>query len=124
RPVVALESTIISHGFPRPQNLEVARKFEKALTDKDVTPATIALIDGVPHVGLNDAQIERIAENPSVIKVSGRDLGLAMTQKVTGATMVAATSILADEAGVRVFSTGGLGGVHRGAAASFDESAD
>lgn len=124
RPVVALESTIISHGFPRPQNLEVARKFEKALTDMDVTAATIALIDGVPHVGLDDSQIERIAADTSVIKVSGRDLGLAMTQKVTGATTVAATSILANAAGIRVFSTGGLGGVHRGASASFDESAD
>lgn len=124
RPVVALESTIISHGFPRPQNLEVAHTFEKALTDMNVTPATIALIDGVPCVGLDTAQIERIANDPDVIKVSGRDLGLAMTQGATGATTVAATSILANEAGIRVFSTGGLGGVHRGASASFDESAD
>jgi len=124
RPVVALESTIISHGFPRPQNLEVAHTFEKALTDMNVTAATIALIDGEPCVGLDDAQIERIANDTDVIKVSGRDLGLAMTQKATGATTVAATSILADAAGIRVFSTGGLGGVHRGASASFDESAD
>src|SRR5690625_6780265 len=124
RPVVALESTIISHGFPRPQNLEVAHTFEKTLTDMDVAPATIALIDGVPHVGLDSSQIDRIANDTSVIKVSGRDLGLAMTQKVTGATTVAATSILANAAGIRVFSTGGLGGVHRGASASFDESAD
>src|SRR5690625_6032783 len=124
RPVVALESTIISHGFPRPQNLEGARKFEKALTDMDVTAATIALSDGVPHVGLDDSQMERIAADTSVIKVSGRDLGLAMTQEGTGATTVAATSILANAAGIRVFSTGGLGGVHRGASASFDESAD
>lgn len=124
RPVVALESTIISHGFPRPQNLEVAHTFEKVLTDMDVAPATIALIDGVPHVGLDSSQIDRIANDTSVIKVSGRDLGLAMTQKVTGATTVAATSILAHQAGIRVFSTGGLGGVHRGASDSFDESAD
>lgn len=124
RPVVALESTIISHGFPRPQNLEVAHTFENALTEMNVTPATIALIDGVPCVGLDDTQIERIANDTDVIKVSGRDLGLAMTQKATGATTVAATSILANEAGIRVFSTGGLGGVHRGASSSFDESAD
>jgi len=124
RPVVALESTIISHGFPRPRNLEVARLFERVLLDAGVTPATIAVIDGVPRVGLDNAQIERIAEDESVIKVSSRDLGVAMVQGVTGATTVAATALLAHLSGVRVFSTGGLGGVHRGAQETFDESAD
>lgn len=124
RPVVALESTIISHGFPRPRNLEAARQFEAVLVDAGVVPATIALVDGVPHVGLDDAQLRRIAEDPEVVKVSSRDLAVARVQKVTGATTVAATAVLAHLAGIRVFSTGGLGGVHRGASQSFDESAD
>ena len=124
RPVVALESTIISHGFPRPRNLEAARQFEALLVDAGVVPATIALVDGVPHVGLDDAQLRRIAEDPGVVKVSSRDLAVARVQKVTGATTVAATALLAHLAGIRVFSTGGLGGVHRGASLSFDESAD
>lgn len=124
RPVVALESTIISHGFPRPRNLEVARVFEKTLIDDGVTPATIAVIDGVPHVGLDDAQVERIAADESVVKVSSRDLGPAMVARATGATTVAATALLAHRVGLRVFSTGGLGGVHRGATETFDESAD
>ena len=124
RPVVALESTIISHGFPRPRNLEVARVFERTLVDDGVTPATIAVIDGVAHVGLDDAQVERIAGDESVVKVSSRDLGPAMVARATGATTVAATALLAHRAGLRVFSTGGLGGVHRGAAETYDESAD
>ncbi|WP_222266315.1 pseudouridine-5'-phosphate glycosidase [Modestobacter marinus] len=124
RPVVALESTIISHGFPRPRNLAVARRFELVLVDAGVTPATIAVVDGVPRVGLDDAALTRIAEDPAVVKVSSRDLAAAMVQGVTGATTVAATALLASRAGIRVFSTGGLGGVHRGAAESFDESAD
>lgn len=124
RPVVALESTIISHGFPRPRNLEVARVFEQTLVDDGVTPATIAVIDGVPHVGLDSAQVERVAADESVVKVSSRDLGPAMVHGSTGATTVAATALLAYRAGLRVFSTGGLGGVHRGAAESYDESAD
>jgi pseudouridine-5'-phosphate glycosidase len=124
RPVVALESTIISHGFPRPRNLEAARQFEAVLVEAGVTPATIAVVDGVPHVGLDDAQLRRIAEDPAVVKVSSRDLAVAMVHKVTGATTVAATAVLAHRAGIRVFSTGGLGGVHRGASQSFDESAD
>ncbi|MHB1491815.1 MAG: pseudouridine-5'-phosphate glycosidase, partial [Cellulomonas sp.] len=124
RPVVALESTIISHGFPRPRNLEAARQFEAVLVDAGVVPATIALVDGVPHVGLDDAQLRRIAEDPEVVKVSSRDLAVAQVQGVTGATTVAATAVLAHLAGIRVFSTGGLGGVHRGASQSFDESAD
>jgi len=123
-PVVALESTIISHGLPRPGNLAAAREFEAILASRGVTPATIALIDGVPKVGLSAQDLERIATDESVVKVSSRDIGIAMARKVTGGTTVAATSVLAARAGIRVFATGGLGGVHRGAAESFDESAD
>jgi pseudouridylate synthase len=123
-PVVALESTIISHGLPRPGNLAAAREFEAILARQEVTPATIALIDGVPKVGLGSQDLERIATDESVVKVSSRDIGIAMARKVTGGTTVAATSVLAARAGIRVFATGGLGGVHRGAAESFDESAD
>jgi len=123
-PVVALESTIISHGLPRPGNLAAAREFEAILASQGVTPATIALIDGVPKVGLSAQDLERIATDESVVKVSSRDIGIAMARKVTGGTTVAATSVLAARAGIRVFATGGLGGVHRGAAESFDESAD
>jgi len=123
-PVVALESTIISHGLPRPGNHAAARKFEAILESQNVTPATIALIDGVPKVGLQDKDLERIASDESVVKVSSRDIAIAMARKVTGGTTVAATSMLAARAGLRVFATGGLGGVHRGAAETFDESAD
>jgi len=122
RPVVALESTIITHGLPRPGNLDAARSFEAILAGEGVTPATIALIDGVPKAGLTPAELERIATDESVVKVSSRDVGIAMARKATGGTTVAATSVLAAKAGLRVFATGGLGGVHRGAA--FDESAD
>jgi pseudouridine-5'-phosphate glycosidase len=123
-PVVALESTIISHGLPRPGNLDAARQFEAILTEAGVTAATIALIDGVAKIGLSPADLERIASDESVVKVSSRDIGIAMARKVTGGTTVAATSVLAARAGIGVFATGGLGGVHRGAAESFDESAD
>jgi len=123
-PVVALESTILSHGLPRPGNLDAARSFEKLLTDSAVTPATIALIDGVPKVGLTGRDLERIASDESVVKVSSRDIAIAMARKVTGGTTVAATSVLAAKAGLRVFATGGLGGVHRDASETFDESAD
>jgi len=123
-PVVALESTIISHGLPRPGNLDAARQFEAILTEAGVTAATIALIDGVAKIGLSPADLERIASDESVVKVSSRDIGIAMARKVTGGTTVAATSVLAARAGIDVFATGGLGGVHRGAAESFDESAD
>jgi pseudouridylate synthase len=124
QPVVALESTIISHGLPRPDNLAAARRFEEILEAADVTPATIALIDGVPKVGLGPEDLERIAADESVVKVGSRDIAIAMARKATGGTTVAATSMLAARAGLRVFATGGLGGVHRGAAESFDESAD
>jgi pseudouridine-5'-phosphate glycosidase len=123
-PVVALESTIISHGLPRPGNLDAALGFEKLLSRGGVTPATVALIDGVPKVGLTGRDLERIATDESVVKVSSRDIAIAMARKVTGGTTVAATSVLAAKAGLRVFATGGLGGVHRGAAETFDESAD
>jgi pseudouridylate synthase len=124
RPVVALESTIISHGLPRPANLAAARSFGEMLTEAGVTPATIAVVDGIPRAGLDDAGLERIALDESVIKVSSRDLGLAMAGKRTAGTTVAATCVLAARAGIRVFATGGLGGVHRGFAESPDESAD
>lgn len=124
RPVVALESTIIAHGLPRPQNLQAAHDFEAILTDAGVTPATIAVIDGVPTVGLDETELERVAFADDIAKVSSRDLAVAVGRKASGATTVAATSTLAALAGVRVFATGGLGGVHRAASESFDESAD
>ena len=124
QPVVALESTIISHGLPRPGNLAAAQRFEEILERQNVTAATIALIDGVPKVGLSPADLERIATDESVVKVGSRDIAIAMARKVTGGTTVAATSVLAARAGLRVFATGGLGGVHRGAGETFDESAD
>ena len=123
-PVVALESTILTHGLPRPDNYEAARSFEAILSGAGVTPATIAIIDGVPKVGLTAAEVERVAADESAVKVSARDIGIAMARKATGGTTVAATSVLAAKAGVRVFATGGLGGVHRGASETFDESAD
>ena len=123
-PVVALESTIISHGLPRPDNYAAARRFEEVLENQNVTPATIAVIDGVPKVGLGHEDLKRIAADESVVKVGSRDIAIAMARKVTGGTTVAATSVLAARASLRVFATGGLGGVHRGAAETFDESAD
>jgi len=123
RPVVALESTIISHGLPRPQNLEAAREFEALVRAGGATPATIAVLDGVPHVGLDDAGVQRIA-NEELAKASVRDLAVLAGLGRSGATTVAATAYLAAKAGVRVFATGGLGGVHRGANETYDESAD
>jgi pseudouridine-5'-phosphate glycosidase len=123
-PVVALESTIISHGLPRPGNLDAAREFEAILAGHGVTAATIALIDGVPRIGLAPGELERIATDESAVKISSRDIAIAVARKVTGGTTVAATSVLAARAGIRVFATGGLGGVHRGATETFDESAD
>lgn len=122
-PVVALESTIISHGLPRPDNLVAARRFESILTDRGVTPATIAVLDGVLKVGLTDAELVRVADE-DIAKLSVRDLPVALATKSSGATTVAATSFIAALAGVRVFATGGLGGVHRDAGETFDESAD
>ncbi len=123
RPVVALESTIISHGLPRPRNHEAALEFEQLLTDAGVTPATIAVLDGVPQIGLNADGVRRIADE-EMAKASVRDLPILAARQESGATTVAATAHLASLAGVRVFATGGLGGVHRGASQSFDESAD
>lgn len=124
RPVVALESTIISHGLPRPDNLRVAREIEDAVRAAGAVPATIAVVDGVPMVGLGDAALERIATADDVVKVSTRDLATLVARGGTGATTVAATSHLAARAGIEVFATGGLGGVHRDARATWDESAD
>lgn len=124
RPVVALESTIFTHGLPRPRNLEVAREAEERLRAMGVVPATIGVVGGVPTVGMSDAEIERLSLDDEVVKVSLRDLPIAAAKGLNGGTTVAATAYLASLAGVRVFSTGGLGGVHRGAATSFDESAD
>jgi pseudouridine-5'-phosphate glycosidase len=122
-PVVALESTIISHGLPRPRNLEAARDFEAILRDRGVTPATIAVLDGVPRIGLDGEGVRRIAEE-DLAKASVRDLPILAARGGSGATTVAATARLAHLAGIRVFATGGLGGVHRGATTTFDESAD
>jgi pseudouridine-5'-phosphate glycosidase len=123
RPVVALESTIISHGLPRPRNHEAAIEFETILRDAGVTPATIAVLDGVPHIGLDAEGVRRIAEE-DLAKASVRDLPVLAARGASAATTVAATSHLAALAGIRVFATGGLGGVHRGASETFDESAD
>jgi len=123
RPVVALESTIISHGLPRPRNHEAAIEFETILRDAGVTPATIAVLDGVPQIGLDAEGVRRIAED-ELSKASVRDLPIIAATGASAATTVAATSHLAALAGIRVFATGGLGGVHRGASESFDESAD
>lgn len=124
RPVLALESTIFTHGLPRPRNLEVAREAEANLRASGVTPATIGVVDGVPTIGMSDAEIERLSTDDAVVKVSLRDLPIAAAKKLNGGTTVAATAYLANLAGIRVFSTGGLGGVHRGAEDTFDESAD
>lgn len=123
KPVVALESTIISHGLPRPRNLEAAKEFEEILRSSGVVPATIAILDGVPQIGLDAQGVERIA-NEDLSKASVRDIPILAAKKASGATTVAATAHLASLAGIRVFATGGLGGVHRGAMDSFDESAD
>jgi pseudouridine-5'-phosphate glycosidase len=124
RPVVALESAIIARDLPRPRNLQAAHDFESMLSEKGVTPATIAVVDGVPTVGLDDAQLERLATGHEFVKVTSRDLPITVARKACGATTVAATSTLAALAGIRVFATGGLGGVGRAANESFDESAD
>ena len=124
RPIVALESTIISHGLPRPQNLEVAREVEDIVRDHGAVPATIAVLDGVIHVGLTDDQLKEIANRDDIAKASSRDLAIVSATGKSAATTVAATAHLAALAGIRVFATGGLGGVHRDANETFDESAD
>jgi pseudouridine-5'-phosphate glycosidase len=123
-PVVALESTIITHGLPQPENLAAALEFERAIADGGAVPATIAMLDGVAHVGLARHQLERLAQSETAVKLSARDLPIAMAQGLTGGSTVAATALLASRAGIRVFATGGIGGVHRDAGSTFDESAD
>ncbi|MFJ2115391.1 pseudouridine-5'-phosphate glycosidase [Streptomyces sp. NPDC087850] len=124
RPVVALESTIIAHGLPRPRNLAVARELEALVRSGGAVPATVAVLDGRPCVGLAKDQLERVAEDDSVRKLGHRDLAPALAAGASGATTVSATAFLAARAGIRVFATGGLGGVHRGWTETQDESAD
>ena len=123
-PVVALESTIISHGLPQPRNLEVAIELEDLVRRGGACPATIAVLDGVPHVGLDEPGLRRVATEPGFRKIGLRDIAPAIASRSSGATTVSATSFLAHRAGLRLFATGGLGGVHRGWASSQDESAD
>ncbi len=124
KPIVALESTIISHGMPYPQNVQMAREVEQIIRDSGAVPATIAIIDGKICVGLSEQQLELLGNSPDAMKVSRRDLPFVLATKRLGATTVAATMICAHMAGIKVFVTGGIGGVHRGAETSFDISAD
>ncbi len=124
RPVVALESTIISHGLPRPDNARIAREIEAAVRAEGAVPATIAVVGGLVRVGLTEADLAAIAERDDVVKASVRDLGVVLASGGYGATTVASTSLLANRAGIDVFATGGLGGVHREARDTWDESAD
>ena len=124
RAVVALESTIITHGMPWPKNLDMAREVEAIIREEGAEPATIAVIDGKLHVGLTDAQLETLAQTMGALKLSRADLAYAVAAGRTGSTTVAATMIAARLAGIEVFATGGIGGVHKGAETSFDISAD
>ncbi len=124
KPIVALESTIISHGLPRPSNLTVAREVEEIVRSRGAVPATIAVLDGVVHIGLTDDQLVDIANRDDIAKASSRDLAIVAAAGKSAATTVAATAHLAVLAGINIFATGGLGGVHRGANETFDESAD
>lgn len=124
RPIVALESTIITHGMPWPHNLEMAQTVERDIRAGGAVPATIAVMDGHIHVGLSEAELTRLARTPDALKLSRADLAVALTTGRVGATTVAATMICAYLAGIDVFATGGIGGVHRGAESSFDISAD
>ena len=123
-PVVALESTIITHGLPHPENVQAALDFESAVATAGAIPATVAVLDGVVHVGIEREQLERLAGADAAMKLSARDLPVAIARGASGGTTVAATALLAAAAGIRVFATGGIGGVHRGASETFDESAD
>lgn len=123
-PVVALESTIIAHGLPRPRNLQVAHELEDIVREAGAVPATVAVLDGVPRVGLDKDQVERVARDESLRKLGFRDLAPALAAGASGATTVSGTAFLAARAGIRVFGTGGLGGVHRGYVTVQDESAD
>lgn len=122
--IVALESTIITHGMPWPQNVETARAVEAEIRAHGATPATIAVIDGTLHIGLTDAQLDALGQAKDVMKLSRADLAVCLAQGRTGATTVAATMIASALAGIQVFATGGIGGVHRGAEDTFDISAD
>lgn len=124
QPIVALESTIIAHGMPFPQNVSTARQVEQIVRDHGAIPATIAILGGKLHVGLNDAQLDYLGHAENVWKVSLRDMPYVVSQRLDGATTVAATMRIASMAGIHVFVTGGIGGVHRGAAQSMDVSAD
>lgn len=123
-PVVALESTIISHGMPYPKNVKTALEVEKAILDEGAIPATIGIIDGVAIIGMNEEEIEQFGKKQGILKVSRRDLPVVYAKKLWGATTVAATMILAAQAGIEIFVTGGIGGVHRDATKTFDISAD
>jgi pseudouridylate synthase len=124
RPVVALESTLLAHGLPRPDNRAAADDVEAAVRSGGAVPATIAVLDGVPHVGLTPAQVDRVCADPDLAKLGVRDLPVAAALGRSGATTVSSTALLAARAGIGVFATGGLGGVHRLASETFDESAD
>jgi pseudouridine-5'-phosphate glycosidase len=124
KPVVALESTLISHGFPYPENLEVAGEMEEIIREYEVVPATIAIIKGKIKVGLTKGELEFMATSKNIVKASRRDLAVIAAKGLNGATTVAATMIIAERAGIKVFATGGIGGVHRGAEKTFDISAD
>ena len=123
-PVVALETTIVSHGMPYPENVETALALEREIRRRGATPATIAVLDGAIRVGLKESQLDALAKDGDVLKLSRADLAYALAARRPGATTVAATMICAHMAGIRVFATGGIGGVHRGAARTFDISAD
>ena len=123
-PVVALESTIITHGLPHPENVEAALDFERTVIGSGAVPATIAVIAGVVQIGIESGQLEQLAAAESALKLSARDLPVAIARGASGGTTVAATALLASHAGIRVFATGGIGGVHRNASETFDESAD
>jgi pseudouridine-5'-phosphate glycosidase len=124
RPVVALESTLLAHGLPRPDNRTAADEVEAAVRAGGAVPATIAVLDGVPHVGLTAEELDRICADPELAKLGVRDLPVAAALGLSGATTVSSTALLAAAAGIGVFATGGLGGVHRQSAETFDESAD
>ncbi|MBO9656706.1 pseudouridine-5'-phosphate glycosidase [Rhizobium sp. BR 250] len=123
-PIVALESTIITHGMPYPGNIEMAESVEQIIRDQGAVPATIAVIHGNLHIGLEKDQLEALAQTTDAMKVSRADIAFAIAERRTGATTVAATMIAAARAGIRVFATGGIGGVHKGAEETFDISAD
>lgn len=123
-PIVALESTIITHGMPYPGNIQMAESVEQIIRDNGAVPATIAVINGTLHIGLEKHELEALAQTKDAMKVSRADIAFAIAERRTGATTVAATMIAAEHAGIRVFATGGIGGVHRGAEESFDISAD